>query len=107
MTDSSTVRPSDTARLEATVVGRVQGVGFRVFVLRRALELGLLGSVANTSEGMVAVIAEGQRADLERLLVTLRSGPPAAIVERVAELWGPVRGESSGFSIRSGAHRGD
>ena len=33
--------PAADARLEAVVEGRVQGVGFRVFVLRRARDLGL------------------------------------------------------------------
>ena len=45
--------------------------------------------------------------DLETLLVSLRDGPPAALVERVTERWAPARGSLHGFEIRSGAHRGD
>ena len=44
MTDQRTA----PARLDATVLGRVQGVGFRYFVLREAMALGLDGWVANT-----------------------------------------------------------
>lgn len=98
---------SDPERLEATVIGRVQGVGFRVFVLRRARSLGLSGWVANTASGGVAVVAEGPPADLDTLAESLQAGPPAALVERVIEHRGPTRGEVGGFEIRSGAHRGD
>lgn len=98
---------TDRERLEVTVVGRVQGVGFRVFVVRRAMALGLDGWVANAGTGGVEVLAEGPRADLETLLAALRVGPPAAIVERATDHWGPARGGLTGFAIRSGAHRGD
>jgi acylphosphatase len=97
----------DRERLEVSVAGRVQGVGFRVFVVRQAMALGLVGWVANTPAGGVDVVAEGPRDDLERLLQALRVGPPAALVERVTPRWGPARGGPSGFAIRSGAHRGD
>ena len=56
-------------RLEATVRGRVQGVGFRYFVVRRALELGLVGWVANGADGSVRCVAEGPSAALDALEV--------------------------------------
>ena len=96
-----------TVRLDATVGGRVQGVGFRYFVLREAMELGLEGWVANTPEGAVRCVAEGPRERLEVLLDRLREGPAAAIVERVSEAWMPATGTLGPFGVRSGAHRGD
>lgn len=95
------------ARLDATVIGRVQGVGFRYFVLREAMELELQGWVANTPEGAVRCVAEGPRGRLELLLDRLREGPPASIVERVTEAWMPATGTLGPFGVRSGAHRGD
>jgi len=95
------------ARLDATVRGRVQGVGYRVFALREAGDLGLAGFVANMADGSVRVVAEGNRADLEALLERLEEGPPAGIVERVVTRWEPGRGVGPGFRIESGAHRGD
>jgi len=95
------------ARLVAEVRGRVQGVGYRVFVLREAMYLDLAGWVANERGGSVSVVAEGPRADLEALIERLESGPPAAIVERVVVLWEPARGIAEGFRIASGAHPGD
>jgi len=53
------------------VQGRVQGVGFRWFVHREAAEIGLRGSVKNTDDGHVEVVAAGtpeQHAELKSLL---------------------------------------
>jgi acylphosphatase len=94
-------------RLDATISGRVQGVGFRYFVLREALELGLDGWVANTAHGAVRCVAEGPRTRLETLLELVRAGPPAAIVEHVSEAWMTATGTLGPFGVRSGAHRGD
>ena len=98
------VRPE---RLEATVVGRVQGVGYRYHVLRRAMALGLMGWVANEGDGTVRCRAEGPRVDLEALLSALHGGPPGAHVERVIAAWGPGTGGLGPFGIRSGGHQGD
>ena len=94
-------------RVEASVRGRVQGVGFRYFVLLEAMALGLDGFVANERDGSVRVLAEGPRPDLDALLLRLEAGPPAAIVERVVARWEPARGAGAGFRIESGEHRGD
>ena len=94
-------------RLDATVIGRVQGVGFRYFVLREAMALGLDGWVANTSEGAVRCVAEGSRPVLEELLEELHDGPVSAIVDRVSVAWMPATGTLGPFSIRSAGHPGD
>lgn len=94
-------------RLDARVIGRVHGVGFRYFVLREATALELTGWVANDSDGSVHCVAEGPRRQLDALLERLREGPPAAIVEAVSEAWMPATGSFGSFSVRSGDHRGD
>ncbi len=94
-------------RLDASVRGRVQGVGFRYFVLREATYLELDGFVANERDGSVHVVAEGPSALLDALLDRLREGPPASIVERVIDRREPARGIGSGFRVESGQHRGD
>lgn len=98
---------SDEARLEAVVHGRVHGVGFRVFVRRMARELGLRGWVANEGRDRVRLVAEGPRADLDRLLAATQAGPPASFVERVDASWPASTGKLAGFEIRSGSHSGD
>lgn len=88
------------ARLSGTVTGMVQGVSFRWFVQRRAMDLGLVGYVQNRSDGSVGFVAEGPRADLERLLDAVRLGPPAAAVENVDTQWSTAAGEFRRFEIR-------
>lgn len=94
-------------RLEAVVRGRVQGVGFRWFVVRRAAELGLTGWVANRSDGSVQVVAEGPAGVLVSLVEQLRQGPSGASVSAVDQHRLPPTGGFHRFSIRSGGHLGD
>ena len=95
------------SRLEATVRGRVQGVGFRWFVARHAARLGLVGWVANEPDGAVAVVAEGREAALTDLLGLLREGPAGASVEAVDSQLTPARGGLRGFNVRAAGHSGD
>ena len=96
-----------TQRLDARIIGRVHGVGFRYFVYREATALGLTGWVANDADGSVHCVAEGPRPDLEVLLERLHEGPAAAIVEAVSEAWMPATGAFGAFGVRTGDHRGD
>ena len=94
-------------RLDALVGGWVQGVGFRVFVARRAIDLGLLGWVRNEPDGRVRVVAEGGRAALEALLVALEAGPASASVTGVSAAWSDALGGFGRFEVRSGSTPGD
>jgi len=95
------------ARLDATVRGRVQGVGFRVYVARRAAALGLRGWVANRPDRSLQCVAEGTRPNLEALLAVLELGPPGAEVESVSRAWSAAIGGFERFEIRSGWTSGD
>ena len=65
------------------VRGTVQGVGFRPFVYRTAIELGLGGHVFNDADGVV-IDAEGEGRALDDLLTRIRTAaPPRARVESV------------------------
>jgi acylphosphatase len=101
------VTGADRARLDVTVLGRVQGVGFRYYILRLAVDLDLVGWVANEHDGSVRCVAEGSTGDLSRFVAALELGPPGALVERVITAWGPAVGGLGPFTIASGAHRGD
>lgn len=65
------------------VKGRVQGVGFRWFVMREAGRLGLRGYARNLADGSVEVVAAGPVAALEDLERALRTGPALARVDHV------------------------
>jgi acylphosphatase len=73
--------PEKTSRF--VVRGRVQGVGFRWFVLRAASELELEGYVRNQPDGSVEVLARGLVEAMGRLESSLAQGPSSAHVERV------------------------
>jgi len=90
---------SHHASLHAVVRGRVQGVGFRDFVRRRARSLGVHGTVRNLAGGEVELIAEGERARLEALLAAAHEGPPGSRVEGVETTWGRASGAFHGFEI--------
>ena len=94
-------------RLDAVVRGRVQGVGYRYFVLRIARNAGLKGWVSNEADGSVRCVAEGERAALDELLGALRDGPPGARVESVSETWLPATAGFVDFGVRPSGHRGD
>lgn len=67
------------------VSGRVQGVGFRAFVLREARRLGAGGSVWNRADGRVELVAEhGDEAVLTALVERLHAGPGRVTDVRVA-----------------------
>ena len=54
--------------------GRVQGVGFRMFVQQHASELGLTGWVRNMEDGSVEMEIQGDPEKVDKLSVLIREG---------------------------------
>jgi acylphosphatase len=73
-------------RIDVRVQGRVQGVGFRWFVLREAQELHLRGWVRNAPDGSVEVRAAGAPDAIAFFRERLAQGPPAAQVTSIVDL---------------------
>ena len=67
------------------VSGRVQGVGFRFFTERVAIQLGLRGYVKNLWNGDVEAYAIGEEAKLEEFRRQLGEGPRMSRVDSVQE----------------------
>jgi acylphosphatase len=67
-------------RIRLLVAGRVQGVGYRAWVLHRGQELGVRGWVRNCRDGSVEVEAAGPADVLLRLRQLVADGPPLAYV---------------------------
>jgi len=88
---------SDLASFQAIVRGRVQGVYYRSFTTRNALQLGLTGYVRNLTGGSVEVYAEGERMQLGKLVEQLKTGPTAARVDNLTIDWKEYTGEYSNF----------
>lgn len=66
------------------ISGRVQGVGFRFWTLRRVSEIGgISGYACNLSSGDVLVLTEGAEDKLRQLEISLYKGPLFARVDSV------------------------
>lgn len=63
--------------------GRVQGVGFRAFVLRRARQLGLNGWIRNLGDGSVEALVEASEVHHVAFEDVLREGPRSSVVQLV------------------------
>ena len=70
-----------TKRLSIT--GRVQGVGFRFYMERKARELGVTGWVRNRRDGAVEAVVQGSSGAVEAMIAWARRGPPSAVVADV------------------------
>jgi acylphosphatase len=82
------------------VTGRVQGVGFRWFVVSRARALGLGGYVRNREDGSVEVVVLGEPDAVEALAAALAEGPAAARVTDVVRSEATERVASHEFDVR-------
>ena len=90
---------NDTQRRRITVTGQVQGVGFRPFVYRLALECGLSGFVKNDPGG-VHIEAQGSSCALDRFVCELQIKlPPLAKVASLATVDLEPVTEELGFRI--------
>lgn len=87
-------------RVAFQVDGRVQGVGFRWFVVRNAERLGLSGWVRNRDDGAVEGEAQGASAALADFLAAIGRGPSLARVGEVRTSPRAPQQGAVGFSVR-------
>lgn len=92
---------NEQGRVHAWARGRVQGVGFRAFVIDTAERLGLTGWVRNVGWDTVETVAEGNRAALEAFIQALMSGPRMSRVDDCRVEEETPTGEFSRFEMRS------
>ena len=87
------------AEINAFVLGRVQGVGFRYFTMQKARRLGLMGFVRNVPGGRVEIVAQGNREKLELLIKILKEETSMGHVEEVKVEWHKETKKFEEFSI--------
>jgi acylphosphatase len=82
------------------VRGQVQGVGYRYFAQRAAVELGLAGYARNLDDGRVEVYAVGRAEKLDELAGMLHRGPRWSSVRGVEQMEAAVQ-ECGEFRIEA------
>lgn len=91
---------TEEVRKHVYISGRVQGVGFRHFVLTKARELGLKGWVRNLYDGRVETVFVGNKNDVEQMLKLIKKGPRWARVDNVRVLNEEIKDEFDTFQVR-------
>ena len=88
-------------KIQAIALGKVQGVGFRMYTQSKAEELGVVGFVQNLDDGTVKIVAAGEDDKVDALIDWAKTGSPAAEVDNVqTEVMEYQEGEFSDFAIR-------
>ena len=84
--------------VRVVISGRVQGVGFRLWVEAEAVSRGLAGWVRNRRDGSVEAVFSGEAEAVDAMLEACRNGPSMALVTDVAVADTDER--ASGFAVR-------
>ncbi|WP_137127406.1 acylphosphatase [Roseomonas sp. HF4] len=71
--------------LRVVIVGRVQGVGYRDWMVREAARHGVRGWVRNRPDGTVEALVAGEEEAVQALLSACRRGPLLARVHGIVE----------------------
>ena len=85
--------------LKITVSGMVQGVGYRYFCYKKALEYKITGYAKNLFNGNVEVIAQGNEKLLNGFVKELNTGPHYSAVKSLKIEESDIEIEYREFSI--------
>lgn len=88
------------ARAHIFIEGKVQGVGFRNFIQRKAQTMDVRGWVKNLSDGRVEAVFEGEKMDIDQMIEACMEGPPAANIHNLEEDWEESAADIEGFDIK-------
>ncbi len=92
---------TDLVRAHIWVKGRVQNVGFRAHVEYHARQIGgITGWVRNVGYDTVEAVAEGERANVERFIESVKQGPSMSRVDESTVEWETSTGEFREFGVR-------
>ena len=89
----------DTLTINMKITGKVQGVGFRYFVLQQAQELGIKGWVSNKPNGDVEALAQGDKEDLDQFIAKVKQGSAFSRVDDVILNWDDGQENYTSFEI--------
>ncbi len=86
-------------RLHIIVSGLVQGVGFRMFVMREASARGLSGWTRNLPDGTVEVEAQGNAGLIDEFIGQTRIGPARSSITSIKVRETAIDASERGFRI--------
>ena len=84
-------------RAVITVTGEVQSIGYREYVLRKAVENGLTGFAGNLPGGKVIIIADGEEEKIANFISDIKTPSPPGHVEDVKIDYQEADGAFPGF----------
>lgn len=90
----------ETVRYYACAAGRVQGVGFRMFVRQQALAHDITGWVKNMPDGTVTMELQGAQPAVDAAFAEIRAGNMFVRVERLDIAPRDAAAGERDFSIR-------
>lgn len=85
---------------EILITGRVQGVGFRYYVQKKANEMGVKGWVKNTVDGNVLIVAQCDESVLNTFIDYLYIGPQLSRVDQISKHKMDSLSDFNNFSVK-------
>ncbi len=70
-------------RQRIVIYGKVQGVGFRLWIRNVADTLALVGTCRQLADGSCEAIVQGEKNLVKQFVVACKRGPSEALVERI------------------------
>ncbi len=95
---------SATVRAHVSIVGRVQGVGFRYSTAEEAERRRLAGWVRNVESGGVEAVFQGSREAVEDMVRWCHRGPSGSFVRDVGVIWDEPLESLDRFEVRRTLH---
>lgn len=89
------------------ITGRVQGVGFRPFIYRKAIKHGLLGYVRNMGDAGVELVVEGSREKIENFIEEVKEdAPQVSEIKTISVKYGSYKTSFDSFIIDKSGNTG-
>lgn len=80
-----------TKEVYLRIKGRVQGIGFRYWAIKKAEEIGnISGWVTNVADGSVEIMMRGPEKQLDDMILACHKGPLLSRVDKVEFVVGRV-----------------
>ena len=88
-------------RVQIIVYGRAQGISFRYYSKRKALELDVTGWVMNLDNyNKIEFVLEGKDENVDEMVEWCKQGPNYALIKKIDIIEQEYKGKFDGFEVR-------